>query len=175
MGASNSGRGCAAYPWGDRLRTLERNSGMRVNFCGSGLTRFRSYTLLTCLWNVIIACGMLLLLVEFSYCLWNVIISCGMLLLLVECYDSLWNVTIACGMLLLLVECYYCLWNVTIACGMLLLLVECYDSLWNVTIACGMLRDATCSLRSHWLARCARTGLFLRKTHGNLMKIYGNL
>ena len=53
--------------------------------------------------------------------------------------------------------------------------MECYDSLWNVTIACGMLQDATCSLRSHWLARCARTGLFLRKMHENLIKIYGNL
>ena len=71
--------------------------------------------------------------------------------------------------------CKYCLWSVTIACGVLLLLVECYDSLWNVTIACGMLRDATCSLHSHWLARCARTGLFLRKMHENLQKIYGNL
>ena len=38
--------------------------------------------------------------------MWNVTIACGMLLLLVECYDSLWNATIACGMLLLLVECY---------------------------------------------------------------------
>ena len=80
-------------------------------------------------------------------------------------------------------NCLVCgsLWNVNIACGMLLLLVECYDSLWNVTIACGMLlskfnvRDATCSLRSHWLARCARTGLFLRKMHENLMKIFGDL
>ena len=48
LGASNSGRGCAVYPWGYRLRTLERNSGMRVNFGGSGLTWFRCYTLLTC-------------------------------------------------------------------------------------------------------------------------------
>ena len=32
--------------------------------------------------------------------LWNVTIACGMLLLLVECYYCLWNVTIACGMLL---------------------------------------------------------------------------
>ena len=39
------------------------------------------------------------MLVECYYCLWNVTIACGMLLLLVECYDSLWNVTIACGML----------------------------------------------------------------------------
>ena len=46
------------------------------------------------LWNVTIACGVLLLLVECYYCLWNVTIVCGMLLLLVECYDSLWNVTV---------------------------------------------------------------------------------
>ena len=61
-----------------------------------------------CLWNVIIACGKLLLHVVCYCCLWNVTIPCGMLLLL------------ACGMLLLLVECYDRLWNVFIACGMLL-------------------------------------------------------
>ena len=84
-----------------------------------------------------------------------------------ECDYCLWDVIIACGMSLLLVECYYCLWNVTIACGMLLLLVECYDSLWNDTIACGVLlskfnvRDAAGSLRSHLLARFARTSWWL--------------
>ena len=65
---------------------------------------------------------MLFLRVE-CYCLLNVVIACGMLLLLVECYycswsgttPFSWNVAIACGMLPLLVECYDCLWNVTIA------------------------------------------------------------
>ena len=39
--------------------------------------------------------------------------------------------------------------------------------MWNVTIACGMLlikfnvRDAACSLRSHWLALVARTYLLV--------------
>ena len=82
-----------------------------------------------------------------------------MLLLLVECYYSLWDVIIACGMLLLLVECCYCLWNVTIPYGMIL-------SKFNV-------RDAACSLRSHCLARFARTSLLV--ADGWSTKIYENL
>ena len=34
------------------------------------------------------------IILNYHWFLWNVTIACGMLLLLVECYDSLWNVTV---------------------------------------------------------------------------------